>query len=203
MSKSGDADRGRVLLGVSGGIAAYKAAELARLLIKGGATEGTNEGASEVTEEGCDVRVVMTAAAREFVAPLTFESLTGNPVAAEMFARRTEPVHQHIELARWAQAFVVAPATANILAKIALGLADDLLSTTALACECPVVVAPAMNAAMWRHPAVEANYANLRMRGVVFVGPAKGALACGETGPGRMSEPAEIAAAVREVLAKA
>jgi phosphopantothenoylcysteine decarboxylase/phosphopantothenate--cysteine ligase len=192
-------DRGRVLLGVSGGIAAYKAAELVRLLVRDAAS-GDPGG---VTETGCDVRVVMTAAATEFVTPLTFESLTGNPVSREMFATRSAPAHQHIELARWAQVLVVAPATANILAKIALGLADDLLSTTALACECPVVVAPAMNASMWRHSAVEANYANLRMRGVIFVGPAKGDLACGETGPGRLSEPAEIARAVREVLAKA
>jgi len=185
---------GRVLLGVSGGIAAYKAAELARLLMMGA-------GSGKVTK--CDVRVIMTAAAREFIAPRTFESLTGYPVATEMFARRHESAHAHIELARWAQAFVVAPATANVLAKMALGLADDLLSTTALACECPLVVAPAMNVTMWRNAAVEANYANLRMRGVTFVGPAKGDLACGETGPGRMAEPAEIAAAVREVLAKA
>ena len=194
MSSSESETPGRVLLGVSGGIAAYKAAELARLLMKG---------ADGSADTKCDVRVIMTAAAREFIAPLTFESLTGNPVATEMFAPRTESAHTHIELARWAQVFVVAPATANILAKMALGLADDLLSTTALACECPIVAAPAMNATMWRNAAVEANYANLRMRGVTFVGPAKGDLACGETGPGRMSEPAEIAAAVREVLATA
>jgi len=194
MSKSESSDLRRVLLGVSGGIAAYKAAELARLLMKGSPGDG---GAK------CDVRVIMTAAAREFVAPLTFESLTGNPVATEMFSARTEPAHVHIELARWAEVMVIAPATADILAKMALGLADDLLSTTALACERPVVIAPAMNSAMWAHPAVEANYATLRMRGSVFVGPAKGDLACGESGPGRMSEPPEIATAVREVLAKA
>jgi phosphopantothenoylcysteine decarboxylase/phosphopantothenate--cysteine ligase len=194
MSNGESASSGHVLLGVSGGIAAYKAAELARLLMKGSGDDANTK---------CDVRVIMTAAAREFIAPLTFESLTGNPVATEMFARRTESVHEHIKLARWAHVLVVAPATANILAKIALGLADDLLSTTALACECPAVVAPAMNATMWRNAAVEANYANLRMRGVTFVGPATGDLACGETGPGRMSEPAEIAEVVREILAKA
>ncbi len=195
MSNGETPERGRVLLGVSGGIAAYKAAELVRLL--------KADGTRDDTEDGCEVRVVMTAAAREFVAPLTFESLSGNPVATEMFAPKTEPAHAHIELARWAQVFVIAPATANVLAKIALGLADDLLSTTALASEAPLVIAPAMNPTMWRHPAVEANYASLRMRGAVFVGPAKGDLACGETGVGRMAEPAEIAKAVREVLAKA
>jgi phosphopantothenoylcysteine decarboxylase/phosphopantothenate--cysteine ligase len=199
MPNSEDGARGRVLLGVSGGIAAYKAAELARLLVK----DGSDDDAGEATPKSCDVRVIMTAAAREFIAPLTFESLTGNPVATEMFAPRAESAHAHIELARWAQVFVVAPATANVIAKIALGLADDLLSTAALACECPVIVAPAMNASMWRHPAVEANYAALRLRGTIFVGPAKGDLACGETGLGRMSEPAEIATAIREILAKA
>jgi phosphopantothenoylcysteine decarboxylase/phosphopantothenate--cysteine ligase len=195
MPTSEPRERSRVLLGVTGGIAAYKAAELARLLIKGGT--------DDAAEDGCDVRVIMTKAARKFIAPLTFESLTGNPVATKMFARRAQPAHTHIELARWAQVFVVAPATANVLAKFALGLADDLLSTTAIAWRGPIVIAPAMNATMWAHPAVEANYATLRMRGSVFVGPAKGDLACGETGLGRMSSPAEIATAVREVLAKA
>ena len=186
MSGDNRSDRGRILLGVSGGIAAYKAAELARLLVK----------------EGREVRVIMTAAAQEFVRPLTFESLTGHPVATEMFARRTEPAHAHIELARWSQALVVAPASADILAKLALGLADDLLSTTALACECSLVIAPAMNASMWSHAAVQANCATLRSRGALFVGPGEGDLACGEKGPGRMSEPAEIAKAVGEVLAR-
>ena len=179
--------RGRnVLLGISGGIAAYKAAELARMLRR----------------EGADVRVVMTRAATEFVAPLTFETLTGRPVATEMFARRTEPEIEHIELARSAEVFAVAPATADVLAKLALGLADDLLSTAALACEAPLVLAPAMNARMWRHPAVEANVALLRSRGATLVGPGEGDLACGESGLGRMAEPAEILEAIRSALAR-
>jgi phosphopantothenoylcysteine decarboxylase/phosphopantothenate--cysteine ligase len=175
----------RILLGVSGGIAAYKAAELARILRR----------------EGADVRVVMTRAAAEFVTELTFEALTGNPVALEMFARRTESAHEHVELGRWADVFVVAPATADVIAKLALGLADDLLSTTALACGAPLAVAPAMNSSMWKHPAVQANVETLTERGAVIVGPAEGDLSCGEKGVGRMSEPGEIAEAVRRVLA--
>lgn len=186
----------RILLGVSGGIAAYKAAELARIFRR----------------EGAEVRVVMTRAAAEFVTELTFEALTGNPVALEMFAsrvvgttsgtrlRRTESAHEHVELGRWADVFVVAPATADVIAKLALGLADDLLSTTALACGAPLVVAPAMNSSMWKHPAVQVNVETLRGRGAVIVGPAEGDLSCGEKGVGRMSEPAEIAEAVRGVL---
>ena len=176
----------RVLLGVSGGIACYKAAELARLFRR----------------EGAAVRVVMTRNAAEFVAPLTFEALTGHPAAFEMFAPRSENAADHVELARWAQVFVVAPATADIIAKLALGLADDLLSTTALACEAPLLVAPAMNSRMWRHPAVQANVAMLRSRGTTVVGPAEGELACGESGPGRMAEPEEILAAARGLLAR-
>ncbi len=177
----------RILLGVSGGIAAYKAAELARMFVK----------------EGAEVRVVMTRAATKFVKPLTFETLTGNPVATKMFARRTEAgATVHIELARWAKVLVIAPATADVLARLAVGLANDLLSTTALASEAPLVLAPAMNSSMWHHPAVGANVATLRDRGAVLVGPGEGDLACGETGPGRMAEPAEIVEAVREVLAR-
>jgi len=177
--------RGRqVLLGVSGGIAAYKAAELAR----------------EFRREGAEVRVLMTRAATEFVTPLTFEALTGKPVSIEMFARRTESAHEHIELARWADVFVVAPATADVIAKLALGLADDLLSTSALACEAPLVIAPAMNSSMWKHPATQANVETLRARGATIVGPGEGELSCGETGKGRMSEPGEIVEAVRGAL---
>jgi phosphopantothenoylcysteine decarboxylase/phosphopantothenate--cysteine ligase len=180
--------RGRhIVLGVTGGIAAYKAAELARFLAK----------------EGAEVRVVMTRNACEFVTPLTFESLTGRPVARELFDRRTEEAHAHVELARWAELLIVAPATANAVAKLALGLADDLLSTTALACRAPVVLAPAMNAAMWEHPASRSNVETLRERGVRLVGPAEGELACGESGPGRMADPAEIVEAAREALAGA
>ena len=175
----------RILLGVSGGIAAYKAAELARMLRR----------------EGAEVRVVMTGAATEFVTPLTFEALTGNPVSIDMFGPRRESAHEHIDLARWAHTFVVAPATADVIAKLALGLADDLLSTTALALCQPegaaLVVAPAMNSRMWKHPAVQANVETLRSRGAVVVGPVEGELSCGETGVGRMAEPAEIVEAIR------
>ncbi len=171
----------RILLGVSGGIAAYKAAELARAFRR----------------EGAEVRVVMTPAATEFVTPLTFEALTGNPVSLEMFARRTESAHEHIDLARWAGTLVIAPATADVIAKLALGLADDLLSTTALACEAPLVIAPAMNSSMWKHPATQANGGTLIERGEIIVGPAEGELSCGETGVGRMSEPGEIVQAVK------
>ena len=173
-----------VLLGVSGGIAAYKAAQLARGFIR----------------EGAQVRVVMTASACKFVAPLTFESLTGHPVATSMFGPRPGPAHAHVELARWAEAMVVAPATANTIAKLALGIASDLLSTTALASSAPLVLAPAMNSSMWGHPAVQANVATLQRRGALIVGPGEGELACGEEGPGRMAEPAEIVEAVRKVL---
>jgi phosphopantothenoylcysteine decarboxylase/phosphopantothenate--cysteine ligase len=173
-----------VLLGVTGGIAAYKAAELARLLVR----------------EGAEVRAVMTEAATKFVAPLTFETLTGNPVGLDMFAARTEPEIEHVSLARWAEVLVVAPATADVLAKLALGLADNLLTATALACEAPLVLAPAMNPSMWRHPAVKANVETLRSRGCSFVGPSEGEVACGEEGVGRMAEPAEIVEAVGAAL---
>jgi phosphopantothenoylcysteine decarboxylase/phosphopantothenate--cysteine ligase len=175
-----------VLLGVSGGIAAYRAAELARMLCR----------------EGARVRVVMTRAATEFVTPLTFEGLTGNRVATEMFAPREEAGVEHVELARAAEVLVVAPATADVMARLALGLAGDLLTATALACEAPLILAPAMNSRMWRHPAVRANVETLRSRGATVVGPGEGDLACGEEGPGRMAEPAEILAAVKDVLAR-
>ena len=173
-----------VLVGVTGGIAAYKVAELVRIFRK----------------DGAEVRVVVTKNACEFVAPLTFETLSDNPVAMSMWERRTESPTEHIALARWADVFVVAPATANVVAKLALGLADDLLSTTALACEAPLVLAPAMNTSMWKNPAVQANVETLRTRGAVLVGPAEGDLACGESGPGRMAEPAEIKDVVAGLL---
>ncbi len=172
-----------ILLGVTGGIAAYKSAELARMFRR----------------EGANVRVVMTEAATEFVTPLTFEALTGNPVHVGTFERRDAPALEHVELARTAEALVIAPATANVIARLALGIADDLLSTTALACTCPLIVAPAMNSRMWGHPAVRANVKLLESRGAVIVGPAEGELACGETGVGRMAEPAEIFEAVRAI----
>ncbi len=177
-------DRGRVLLGVTGGIAAYKAAELASLLIK----------------QGITVRVVMTAAAQRFVGPLTFAALTGQPVAGDLFDPRNEAAISHIELARWAQLLVVAPATANYLAKAAHGLADDLLSTVTLATTAPLLVAPAMNPRMWVHPATRENLARLKARGVEVAGPAAGLTACGEEGEGRLLAPPLIAEEVARLL---
>jgi phosphopantothenoylcysteine decarboxylase/phosphopantothenate--cysteine ligase len=174
----------RVLLAVSGGIAAYKAPELVR----------------ELTRAGFEVRCAMTSAAREFVAPLALETVSGGRVASELFERGQADAIDHIALADWAELLLVAPATANLLAKLALGLADDLVSTIALATRAPILVAPAMNVNMWRHPATEANVAQLRERGVQVVGPDAGELACGWQGPGRMSDPAAIVAAARLAL---
>ncbi|GGA71116.1 peptidase ClpP [Edaphobacter acidisoli] len=190
------AERVKVTVGVSGGIAAYKSVELVRLL----------------QEAGLDPHVVMTRAATKFVGPLTFAGITGHKVITDLWgedagasAERTEDAvsaMEHINEAQTAQALVVAPATADILAKFANGLADDFLSTMFLATTAPVVVAPAMNVNMWQHPAVQANVATLRARGVKIVEPGSGYLACGMTGGGRLAEPAAIAAAVAEVLAR-
>lgn len=166
----------RILLGVTGGIAAYKAAELTRLL----------------RGEGAQVRVVMTAAARELVAPLTFQALSGNPVRSDLFDPAHEAAMGHIELARWAELLLIAPASANLIARLAAGLADDLLTTICLAADCPLAIAPAMNQAMWRHAATQANVACLASRGVLVWGPAEGSQACGDSGPGRLLEPAEL-----------
>jgi phosphopantothenoylcysteine decarboxylase / phosphopantothenate---cysteine ligase len=166
----------RVLLGVSGGIAAYKTAELVRLL------RGV----------GADVRVVMTRAATDFVGPLTLQSLSGHEVRTDLMDPRAEAGMGHIELARWAERVVVAPATADLIARLAAGFADDLLTTLILATSAPVAVAPAMNQRMWLHPATQANVHLLRRRGVSVLGPAEGSQACGETGPGRMLESAEV-----------
>lgn len=165
-----------VLLGVTAGIAAYKAAELARLFIKAGAV----------------VRVVMTPAATEFVAPMTFQALTANPVRVELFDEHHEAAMGHIELARWADIVLIAPASADFLARLANGMANDLLSTLCLATSAPVVVAPAMNQQMWQHAATVANLEILLARSVLVFGPAAGDQACGETGPGRLLEPAEL-----------
>ncbi len=166
-----------VCLGVTGGIAAYKAAELCSMLVK----------------RGAEVHVLMTAAARRFVGELTFETLSHNPVVTELFSRSAEYDPEHVALARRASAVVVAPATANILAKMACGIADDALSTALLTFDCPCFAAPAMNSRMWKHPATVENVRRLKERGVVFIGPAEGPLACrDEEGPGRMAEPAEI-----------
>ena len=166
----------RITLGVTGGIAAYKAAELVRLLVKLGAT----------------VRVVMTEAATRFVTPVTFQALSGNPVFADQWDTRIANNMPHIELSREADAILVAPASADFLAKLTHGLADDLLSTFALARNCPLLVAPAMNLQMWNNPATQRNIATLRGDGIALLGPASGEQACGETGQGRMIEPEEI-----------
>lgn len=172
-----------VLLGVSGGIAAYKAVDLARRLV----------------QRGFRVKVVMSENATRLVGSATFRAVTSNPVALALFAEGGVPM-EHISLAREADVVVVAPATANIIAKMAHGLADDLLSTTLLATRAPVLVAPAMNREMWSHPATTHNLEILKQRGVVVVGPESGPLACGEEGEGRMSDPEAIAEAVLRVL---
>jgi len=174
----------RVLLGITAGIAAYKAAELARLLVKGGA----------------EVQVVMTRSAVEFIGPMTLQAITGRPVRDALFDAQHEAAMGHIELARWAELTLVAPATADFLARAATGVADDLLTTLCLASESPLMLAPAMNQAMWRHPATQANVALLQSRGALLLGPAEGDQACGEVGPGRMLEPQMIFTAVHERL---
>ena len=175
-----------ILLGVSGGIAAYKAAELLRLLRK----------------QGAQVKVVMTHAATQFVTPLTFQALSAQPVHCELLDADTESAMDHISLARWADILLIAPATADLVAKFAQGHADDLLSTLYLAAECPVFIAPAMNQAMWRKPAVQRNVMTLKADGVHFIGPEAGEQACGETGVGRMTEPAAICAGLEQFIAE-
>ena len=170
----------RIVLGVAGGIAAYKGADLVRRL----------------REREFDVRVVMTASAREFVTPLTFQAVSSNPVHCDLLDEQAEAGMGHIELARWADLVLVAPATANVIARLAHGLADDLLTTACLATTAPVVLAPAMNQQMWQASATRANVLTLLDRGVSVLGPGEGDQACGETGPGRMLEPDEIAARV-------
>jgi phosphopantothenoylcysteine decarboxylase/phosphopantothenate--cysteine ligase len=165
-----------ILLGVSGGIAAYKSAELVRLLRK----------------QGAEVRVVMTQSAKEFISPLTFQALSGNPVHSELLDVETENAMGHISLARWADQLIIAPATANLIAKLSHGLADDLLSTLYLAATGPVYVAPAMNQAMWNKAVTQENIEKLQRHGVKLIGPEQGDQACGETGFGRMSEPVDI-----------
>jgi phosphopantothenoylcysteine decarboxylase/phosphopantothenate--cysteine ligase len=172
-----------VLLGVSGGIAAYKAALVARLLKAGGA----------------DVTVVLTEAATRFIGPDTFSALTGEPAHTSLWERPGEVLH--VRIAREADVAVVVPATANVLAKLAHGHADDLLSATLLEATCGLVIAPAMHSGMWEHPATQANVATLRERGVTFVGPATGPLAHGDEGIGRLEEPEDVVAAVRGALA--
>lgn len=166
----------RIILGVTGGVAAYKTCELARLLVKAGA----------------QVDVVMTEAGARFVGPQTFQALTGHPVFTSMWDERFANGMAHIDLTRGADAILVAPATANFMAKLVHGLADDLLSTLCLARDCPLLVAPAMNRQMWDAAPTQRNVAQLRADGIPVLGPACGAQACGEVGEGRMLEPAEL-----------
>jgi phosphopantothenoylcysteine decarboxylase/phosphopantothenate--cysteine ligase len=166
----------RILLGVSGGIAAYKSCELVRRL----------------REQGAEVRVVMTAGAEHFVGAATFQALSGQPVRSSLWDAHAEAAMGHIELARWAERILVAPASADVIARLAHGHADDLLSTLCLASAAPLYLAPAMNQQMWAHPAVQANLALLRQRGVQVLGPAAGEQACGDVGSGRMLEPHEL-----------
>ena len=163
----------RILLGVCGGVSAYKVVELARLM----------------QQSGAQVQVVMTTAAQEFIGPQTFQALTGNPVFTETNDSSFERSMAHIDLSRWADMLVIAPATANVMAKMASGLADDLLSLIYLMFDKPVIVCPAMNVHMWQHPATLANYECLKSRGVIFIGPDTGEQACGDVGPGRLREP--------------
>jgi phosphopantothenoylcysteine decarboxylase/phosphopantothenate--cysteine ligase len=174
----------RVVLGVGGGIAAYKACELARLVVKGRGT----------------VRVAMTRAATKFVQPLTFQALSGAPVLVDLFDPESEATYGHLSLAREADLLVVAPATADLVARLRAGMADDAVTTTALAATCPVLLAPAMNTRMWRNPAVQENLAALKARGWHVVGPASGELADGDVGEGRLAEPGEIAVAASRLL---
>lgn len=171
----------KILVGLSGGIAAYKSAYLVR----------------ELTRLGAEVRVVMTQSAQQFITPMTLQALSGHDVRCDVFDSEAERAMGHIELARWADYLVIAPASANCLAKMAHGLADDLLSTLYLVTETPVMVCPAMNRSMWAHPATMANVETLLHRGVLMVGPEEGSQACGEYGLGRMSEVDAIVNALR------
>lgn len=177
--------RVRILLGVSGGIAAYKAADLVRRL----------------RDAGAEVRVVLSENAARFVTALTFQALSGHPVRTSLWDESAEAAMGHIELARWADQILVAPASADVLARLAHGQADDLLATLVLASAAPLAVAPAMNQQMWAHAATQANLATLRERGVHVLGPAVGSQACGDTGAGRMLEPEEIVAALVDARA--
>jgi phosphopantothenoylcysteine decarboxylase/phosphopantothenate--cysteine ligase len=172
----------RILLCVCGGIAAYKAAELVRRL----------------RDVGAQVQVAMTENALRFVGAQTFQAVSGMPVRTSLWDAAAEAAMGHLELARWADQVVIAPATANTIARLAQGFADDLVSTLCLATTAPIAIAPAMNHRMWLHPATQANIATLRSRGVQLIGPGDGPLAEGESGPGRLSEPDEIVAALAQ-----
>jgi phosphopantothenoylcysteine decarboxylase/phosphopantothenate--cysteine ligase len=175
----------RVLLGVTGGIAAYKSPDLVRRL----------------REQGAEVQVVLTAGAREFVTAMTFQAVSGREVRSDLWDPEAEKAMSHIELARWADFVIIAPATADFLARLATGQADDLLTTLCLATDRPIAVAPAMNRLMWSNPATQANVATLKARGVHVWGPGEGDQACGETGAGRMLEPTQLAGLVSGSIA--
>lgn len=175
----------KIVLGVTGGIAVYKAVDLV----------------SRLRKQGAEVRVVMTDHAQQFVTPLTFKEISGNVVATSMWNSNQEFNVEHIALANWADVFVVAPATANILAKMTHGLADDLLSSTILAAQCPVIVCPAMNTGMYENPVTQENIATLIKRGIVVMPPAVGFLACGTSGAGRLPEPAQIVDFIKDFFA--
>ena len=172
--------RKRILLGVSGGIAAYKSPDLVRRLI----------------ERGAEVQVVMTSSAQKFVSAMSFQAVSGRPARSDLWDSAAEAAMGHIELARWAETVLVAPASADFIARLAAGRADDLLATLCLATEAPIIIAPAMNRIMWANPATQANIHTLLERGVRVLGPDSGNQACGEVGPGRMWEPAKLAEAV-------
>ena len=173
-----------ILLGVTGGIAVYKSPDLVRRLV----------------ERGAEVRVTMTRSAQKFVLPTTFQAVSGHVARTDLWDAEAEAAMGHIELARWADLVVVAPATGDFLARLAHGFADSLLSTLCVATEAPIMVCPAMNHVMWANAATQANVATLKERGVIIVGPAEGDQACGETGPGRMVEPRDIAERVGQLL---
>jgi phosphopantothenoylcysteine decarboxylase / phosphopantothenate---cysteine ligase len=177
----------RVLLGVTGGIAAYKSPDLVRRLI----------------ERGAEVQVVMTAAAQKFITPMSFQAVSGRPTRSDLWDSAAEAAMGHIELARWAQLVLIAPASADFIARLAAGRADDLLATLCIATEAPIMLAPAMNRVMWANKATQANVGTLVSRGVRILGPASGNQACGEIGEGRMWEPVQLAESLLEPPANA
>jgi phosphopantothenoylcysteine decarboxylase / phosphopantothenate---cysteine ligase len=170
----------QIILGVTGSVAAYKSMELARLLVKSGA----------------DVRVVLSAGGQAFITPLSFQAVTGNKVETQLLDETADSTMNHITLARWADKIIIAPASANIIARLAHGFADDLLSTLCLVSKAPLFLAPAMNKNMWQHSATQANIDTLKKRAVNILGPDIGEQACGEKGPGRMLEPADLLTAL-------
>ncbi|PKG56772.1 bifunctional phosphopantothenoylcysteine decarboxylase/phosphopantothenate--cysteine ligase CoaBC [Shewanella sp. GutDb-MelDb] len=174
----------KVLLGIGGGIAAYKSADLVRKL----------------KDRGADVRVVMSQSAQQFITPLTLQALSGYPVATDLLDPTAEASMGHIELARWADLIIIAPATANLIARMSIGMADELITTTCLATEAPIVLCPAMNQQMYRNAATQANLKTVAQRGFTIWGPDSGSQACGEVGPGRMLEPVAIAERAEQLL---